>query len=167
MTRMTSIPAHMKFSATCAGMTCLALLVSGCSHRPHSQVPNWGGSGGADASSNSQSGGYSAPQQYVGAPVARSSVATFTQGCMGGYSVRDLRTNALLSSGRAFNSGRGLIALDGQGRQTQALPTSSSQSILFLPDCNCRTNGGGRTSSLLDTNQVAAIGVRAPTCTAG
>jgi hypothetical protein len=157
----------LKTIATCAVMTILLGSVSSCASHRH-EIPNWGGGSVGTADSN-PAPIYTPPQIADTPPVTSSyeaSRTTFTQGCTGGYSVRDQRTNREIISGRAFNSGRGLIALDAQGRQTRAISSGVSQSVLFLPDCNCRLNGSTRTSSALSPSQNASLGTRAPVCTA-
>jgi hypothetical protein len=171
MTRSPLSNTRLKFIATCTVIVCAGLLASGCNHRPQSAIPSWGGSGAGGTGTVSPSSTYTAEQPTYSQPTAvlapQTGRFTFTQGCTGTYSVRDLRTNRDISNGRAFNSGRGLIALDAQGRQSRAISSSPSHSVIFLPDCNCRFDGATRTSSSLPATQVAAIGVRAPTCAPG
>jgi hypothetical protein len=165
MTR--AFTSNSKIVSTATLICGLALLTSACaSHKK--PVPQWGGP--LPQSSNP------APSQPVG-PVVLNNQAiasasemtgrrTFTQGCTGTFSVRDARTNREISSGRAFNSGTGLIALDRQGRQTRAVSSSTGQSVTFLPDCNCRL-GGNQSSDLSTMTQTASVASSAAQCEAG
>jgi hypothetical protein len=143
------------------GLAGLALLTAGCASHNERSIPSWGGG-------SPQPPVVQAPTTYVppeqaalaNAPAVFTGRRSFTEGCSGGYSVRDARTNREISSGRAFNSGNGFIVLDSAGRHVRALSTGSGTSVLFLPDCNCRA---GQTSNLAPNQTFAA---RAPSGTA-
>jgi hypothetical protein len=136
------------------------LLLGACASHKTPSLPSWGG-GSTVPPVVQQNNTYVPPEQAAAAyaPTQFTGRTTFTEGCSGGFSVRDTRTNREISSGRAYNSGRGLIVLDSAGRQVRALSTGANNtSVLFLPDCNCR---GGSQSSAVSPNQVFAA--RAPT----
>ncbi len=145
----------------------VALLTTGCASHQR-EVPTWGGT--TPSQSSTQAGTYqNAPVVLQSRPVVAASNfegrTTFTQGCTGSFSMRDARTNREISSGRAFNSGRGLIALDNSGRQTRAIASSSNLSVTFLPDCNCRA-GANQSGALPVNYQFAAQAPAGATCTA-
>jgi hypothetical protein len=136
-----------------------AALLSACANHHERQIPSWGG-GSNEPPPVVQQNTYVPPEQAAAAyaPAQFTGRTTFTQGCSGGYSVRDTRTNREISSGRAYNSGNGFIVLDSAGRQVRALSSGGGNtSVLFLPDCNCR---GGAQSGALAPNQTFAA--RAP-----
>jgi hypothetical protein len=144
-------------------------MVAACSSHPHPhQIPSWGG--GDVAPPVGEAGNtYSPPVQaaQAEAPVQFSGRTTFTQGCTGGFSVRDARTNREISSGRAYNSGQGLIALDSAGRQVRAVSSlGGNTSVLFLPDCNCRQGGNAQTGAIAPNHQFAAQAPSAASCSA-
>jgi hypothetical protein len=155
-----------KVILTATTLVALSLFATACASKPK-PIPTWGGT-----TSSAPTG---TPYVYR-APVVVSQTQessfnangrrTFTQGCTGSFSVRDARTNREISNGRAFNSGSGLIALDTRGRQTRAISSSTNQSVVFLPDCNCRA-GGNQSSDLPSTHQFAATAPSAASCSAG
>jgi hypothetical protein len=128
----------------------LTLMLAACATHREPQLPSWGGD--------------VAPNPYV-PPMPIEPVAppppppqtvrqtTFSQGCTGNFSVRDIRTNREISSGRAFNSGQGLIVLDRAGRQVRALSSlGANTSVLFLPDCGCTGSNTTQTSMATPTS---------------
>jgi hypothetical protein len=145
-----------------------AALLTACANHHDRQIPSWGGGSNEPPPVVQQGNVYVPPEQAAAAyaPAQFTGRTTFTQGCSGGYSVRDTRTNREISSGRAYNSGSGLIVLDSAGRQVRALSTGGgTTSVLFLPDCNCRS---GNQSGQVSANQTFAA--RAPSgaaCSAG
>jgi hypothetical protein len=144
----------------------LGLVASGCARHPKA-IPTW--SGDAPATASVPAPVYTQPpvQNYAPPPPIRAEGRfTFTQGCTGSFSVRDARANREIASGRAFNSGRGLIALDRQGRQSRAVGSTTSQSVTFLPDCNCQA-GGNQSGNLPNTHQFAARAPSGAMCNAG
>jgi hypothetical protein len=167
MTAATRTPTKATFAIS--AIVALGLITSACaSHHAHphkTDVPTWGGSAPV-ATTNAPVYNTAPEQTATVASYSANGRFTFTQGCTGAFSVRDARTNREISSGRAFNSGSGLIALDSQGRQTRAVSSSISQSVTFLPDCNCRA-GGNQTSSVSPTQRFAATAPSAATCAAG
>jgi hypothetical protein len=173
---MTHKPNHARktiFLRTPA-LACFGLLLTGCTHHQHApKVPDWSGDigrGSVGSAPVQNQTTYSAPASgyWTTQPgVASTGSATFTQGCAGNYVVRDTRTNRDLASGRAFNTGRGLMALDAGNRQVRPVTSVGDQSVIFLPDCNCRRDGAGRSSAIESPQQSASVGARAPTCQAG
>jgi hypothetical protein len=144
----------------------VALLGAGCASHSDREIPSWGG-GGTQAPVVQAPTTYVPPEQAAAAfaPAQFTGRRSFTEGCTGGYSVRDGRTNREISSGRAFNSGNGFIVLDSAGRQVRALSTGANTSVLFLPDCNCR--GGSNQSGSVSANQTfAARAPNAASCSA-
>jgi hypothetical protein len=143
-------------------------LLTACASHHERELPSWGGGSPLPPPVVQQNNTYVPPEQVVSAPVAQfTGRTTFTQGCTGGYSIRDARTNREISSGRAYNSGQGLIALDRAGRQVRAISSQGSNiSVLFLPDCNCRANGN-QSSSVSPNQTFAATAPSAASCSAG
>jgi hypothetical protein len=159
---------HPKVIFSTSTLVAMTLMASGCATHPKA-VPNWGGSTPPVASNN-------APYQPP-APVQRNVVETmitepangrftFTQGCTGNYSVRDTRTNRETARGRATNTGNGLAALDSRGRQGAIINATASQSVIFLPDCNCGRDRN-QTGALPTEQNFAAAPIAAAVCTAG
>lgn len=150
-----------KVVLTCTLIVGLAFMASACAQQ-QKIVPTWGGTLPSTANNSgtvyrpSQAPSQApAPNQALGndtaALASSNGRTTFTQGCTGNFSVRDTRTNRPIASGRAYNSGIGLIALDARGRQMRAVPSAPNYSTLFRPDCNCRA--GGNQSGSRDTSQ--------------
>jgi hypothetical protein len=161
---MRSFRSHAALTTT---LIAVSLLVSGCARHPKA-IPGWGGNTAPLPSAPVMPSRPVSP--IVGEPVMNTVPSangrfTFTQGCAGSYSVRDTRTNRQIASGRAYNSGRGLVALNAQGRQTTLVPSTAATSVLFLPDCNCRA-GSPQTSDLPASHQFAATPPSAAACAA-
>lgn len=159
--------------ATMSSILALGLIASACSthphpHAPRTTVPNWGGAVPPVGNYPNQAPVHTPVAVQAAPQVSQSSDGrfTFTQGCTGAFTVSDARTGRQISGGRAVNSGRGLIALDAQGRQTRAVSSGISQSVTFLPDCNCRA-GGNQTGDVPSTQRFAATAPSAASCTAG
>ncbi len=142
-------PIMSRTTGALAAILLTALVATGCHHRPH-QVPGWNQAPPPPA----QPPAPPQPPAYppvvdtrpvvIAAPAddhpAAPPVRTFTAGCSGGYSVVDA-SGRVVRTGRAYNTGEGLVTLDASGRQ--GAPVSQpgpDQSLLFLPDCAC---GGG------------------------
>jgi hypothetical protein len=145
-----------------------ALVLSGCASHHERGIPNWGGNNLPPPPVGQQGPIFAPPAQNTGpiAPATFTGRTTFTQGCTGGYSVRDTRTNREISSGRAFNSGQGLIVLDHAGRQVRALSSGgANMSVLFLPDCNC--TGNNQSGAVSPSQTFAATAPTGAACTAG
>jgi hypothetical protein len=141
----------------------LSLSASACASRAP-EVRDWGG---PISTANVTPSLDVAPTQVGGAALfGPGGQTTFTQGCTGSFSVRDTRSNRDISTGRAVNTGQGLVVLDSQGRRTRTLSSTMSQSITFLPDCNCRA-GGNQSSEAGSTQQLAATAPSPATCHAG
>lgn len=143
-----------------------ATLLSACASHHDQGIPSWGG-GGVAPPVVQQNNTYVPPEQAAAAyaPAAFTGRTTFSQGCTGGFSVRDTRTNREISSGRAFNSGNGLIVLDSAGRQVRALSSGGgNMSVLFLPDCNCR--GGNQSGAVAQGQTFAAVAPSGAACSA-
>jgi hypothetical protein len=142
------------------------LLLGACASHHERAIPSWGGGSNEPPPVVQQGTTYVPPEQaaVAYAPAQFTGRTTFTQGCAGGYSVRDTRTNREISSGRAYNSGQGLIVLDGAGRQIRALSTGSATSVLFLPDCNCRA--GNQSGAIAPNQTFAARAPSAASCSA-
>jgi hypothetical protein len=163
-----------KIMLTVSAIVGIGLIASACSTHPHPHPhpprttgSNWGGS--APVMQERAQAPVYAPTPVQAAPPAYQGSDgrfTFTQGCTGSFTVSDARTGRAISGGRAVNSGRGLIALDGQGRQTRAVSSGISQSVTFLPDCNCRA-GGNQSGEVPSTQRFAATAPSAASCTAG
>jgi hypothetical protein len=161
---MSVIVTHTPFSRKALiALAGSAMLLSACASHHERTIPSWGG-GSSEPPVVQQGTTYVPPEQAAAAyaPAQFTGRTTFTQGCTGGFSVRDTRTNREISSGRAYNSGQGLIVLDSAGRQVRALSTGAGNtSVLFLPDCNCRA---GAQSGTVSPNQTFAA--RAPSAAA-
>jgi hypothetical protein len=140
----------MKRAARLAFGVGILVLVSACASHRERTLPPWGGDVPPQTSAPVVT---VAPPSVVSAPPsAYTSRPTFTQGCTGNFSVRDSRTNREISSGRAYNSGQGLIVIDRAGRQVRALSSmGANTSVLFLPDCTCTGAGANQTSAVAPT----------------
>lgn len=65
-------------------------------------------------------------------------VRSYTTGCNGHFTVVDARGRTV-RSGRAHNTGSGLVLLDARGGRGAAVPQAATgQTLLFLPDCGCQ-----------------------------
>lgn len=145
----------------------MSIALGGCASHKVPAVPNWGGSHTLPIAVETPPPNYR-PQPdptQPPPPPAISSRRSFTEGCTGGYSVRDARTNREISSGRAYNTGSGFIVLDSAGRQVRALSSGSATSVLFLPDCNCR--GVAQTGAISPNQTFAAQAPSGTACRAG
>jgi hypothetical protein len=145
-----------------------AAMLSACANHHERQIPSWGGGSNEPPPVVQPNTTYVPPEQAAAAfaPAQFTGRTTFTQGCTGGYSVRDTRTNREISSGRAYNSGNGFIVLDSAGRQVRALATGGGNtSVLFLPDCNCRS--GTQSGALAPNQTFAAHAPSGASCSAG
>jgi hypothetical protein len=158
---------NAKFALTAMTLVSVGLMATACARHPKA-IPTWGGDLPPSAKNPAVVMRPTAPVLETSqAPVSTpwTGRSTFTQGCTGSFSVRDARTNRQISSGRAVNSGNGLIALDARGRQTRAVSSAPHLSVIFLPDCNCRL-GGNQTGSVSSDHQFAATAPSAASCVA-
>jgi hypothetical protein len=145
----------------------MSIALGGCASHKVPTVPNWGGSNAPPIAIEAPPPNYR-PQtdtNQAPPPPVISSRRSFTEGCTGGFSVRDARTNREISSGRAYNTGSGFIVLDSAGRQVRALSSGSATSVLFLPDCNCRS--GTQTGAVSPNQTFAAQAPSGNACQAG
>lgn len=139
-------PIMSRTTGTLAAILLTALLATGCHHRPQS-VPGWDQPPPPPAQLPAPPPPAAYPTVVDTRPVviaapaeeqpALAPVRTFTAGCSGGYSVVDAN-GRVVRTGRAYNTGEGLVTLDAQGRQGALVPQPGpNQSLLFLPDCAC------------------------------
>lgn len=139
-------PIMSRTTGALAATLLTALLATGCHHRPHHHpAPGWNEPPTAQTPAPPPQAAY--PPVVDTRPVviaahadhqpAAPPVRTFTAGCSGGYSVVDA-SGRVVRTGRAYNSGEGLVSLDAQGRQgAPVAQPGANQSLLFLPDCAC------------------------------
>lgn len=163
---MSLVPrSNQKFALTALAIIAFSLLANACAPHPKA-IPTWGGvvppTSGTSDTVHTSLASVTSMSDNAGTTTAFGRT-TFTQGCTGSFSIRDARTNRQISSGRAFNSGVGLIALDNRGRQTRAVSSAPNLSVTFLPDCNCRL-GGNQLSGLPTTQQFSASAPSARHC---
>lgn len=140
-------PIFSRSTGALAAILLTSLVATGCHHRPH-HPPGWN----QVPPPPSQPLPPAPPQAeayptvvdprpvVIAAPAelpAEPAVRTFTAGCSGGYSLVDAH-GRVVRSGRAYNTGAGLVMLDAQGRQGAPVPQpGANQTLLFLPDCAC------------------------------
>lgn len=139
-------PIMSRTTGALAAILLTALLATACHHRPqHHPVPGWNQPPPAQTPAPPPQAAYppvvDTRPVVIAAPAdhqpAAPPVRTFTAGCSGGYSVVDA-SGRVVRTGRAYNSGEGLVSLDAQGRQgAPVAQPGANQSLLFLPDCAC------------------------------
>lgn len=139
-------PIMSRTTGAVAAILLTALVATGCHHRPH-HVPGWNQPPPPPAQPPAPPPQHAHPPVVDTRPVviaapaddrpAAAPVRTFTAGCSGGYSVVDA-SGRVVRTGRAYNTGEGLVSLDTQGRQgAPVAQPGANQSLLFLPDCAC------------------------------
>lgn len=139
-------PIMSRTTGALAALLLTALVATGCHHRPHHHpVPSWDQAQPPAAQPPAPPPPEATPAVVDTRPVVIAApadlppptVRTFTAGCSGGYSVVDA-SGRVVRTGRAYNSGDGLVTLDARGRQgAPVAQPGANQSLLFLPDCAC------------------------------